>query len=48
MVAAELHESKEYFVYSGNTGVLNGAAYEIIMMSAPTEGRSSQSPHQSR
>jgi cyanophycinase len=47
-VAAELHESKEYFVYSGNTGVLNGAAYEIIMMSAPTEGRSSQSPHQSR
>jgi D-alanyl-D-alanine carboxypeptidase (penicillin-binding protein 5/6) len=38
-VVADLHESKEYFVYTGKTAVLNGAAYEISMTSAPTSPR---------
>ncbi len=34
-VVAQLHESKEYFVYSGKTAILNGVAYDITMTSAP-------------
>ncbi|MEO2008705.1 MAG: Type 1 glutamine amidotransferase-like domain-containing protein [Pirellulaceae bacterium] len=41
-VVAKLHESKEYFVYSGNTAILNGTAYEITMTAAAAPSREKQ------